>query len=122
VAIALSTAPYPGLLDEGALDLRPALVAFVVERPGQRCAGLPFAQGGKCIAVARQDLVASPDGQLHWKAASIRIADAVYKRGLRLHAHESKPIGLIASKPSNCLIEKCLTKNVSHCEFNLTEA
>ena len=33
----------PGLMDEGALDLRPDLVALVVQHPGQRRAGLSFA-------------------------------------------------------------------------------
>ena len=55
----------PGLLDEGALDLRPALFAFVVERPRHRGAGLPFAQSGKLVAVSRKDLVSGGDDQLH---------------------------------------------------------
>ena len=35
-------------------------------------------------------------------------------------AHESKPNDLIASNPSDCLIEKCLTKNVSDEGIRLT--
>jgi hypothetical protein len=47
--------------DERPLDLRPALVAFVVERPRHRGAGLPFAQSGKSVAVSCQDLIAGGD-------------------------------------------------------------
>jgi hypothetical protein len=42
----------PGLLHQGALDLRAPFVALVVERPRQRGAGLPFAQHGKRVAVS----------------------------------------------------------------------
>ena len=47
------------------LHPRPALVAFVVERPRQCGAGLPFAEGGELVAVSRQHLVAGTDIELH---------------------------------------------------------
>ena len=50
--------------DERPLDLRPALVAFVVERPRHRGAGLPFAQSGKSVAVSCQDLIAGGDSSV----------------------------------------------------------
>ena len=55
----------PGLLNERSLDLRPALVALVVERPRHRAAGSPFTQGGKLVDVFRQDLISGADDQLH---------------------------------------------------------
>jgi hypothetical protein len=55
----------PGLLDERALDLRSALVAFVVQRTRQRGAGLPFPQGGKLFAVFRQNLISGAEDQLN---------------------------------------------------------
>ena len=93
-AIALSTAPYliPVCLTRARLIPRPALIAFVVERPGQRCAGLPFAQSSERVAVSRQNVVAGADDQLHLITGP-RFRAEKSARGCAPRAHRSNLSG-----------------------------